>query len=294
MRTFLDDEDRWRFLEIVGSVVQERGWIVHAYCVMPNHYHLLCETPRGQLSRWMGHVNSGYARYFNSRHRRVGHLWQGRYKSILVEDGSYFLDCGRYIHLSPNRSKLTRPAERYAWLSYRNYVGAGVPRADWVKTKRTLAHFGGRGVGDRYRRFVELGKGERVVSPFERAFAGLVLGSEAFFERIRRMTQGRSGGAEVPALNALRRLDKAEPEVVEALVAKLFEAELPRRQRRLVLYALRKHSRLRPSENARRCGRSAGAVTLAVVDLDREAESSPDLARKLKRLARAVGRARRP
>jgi len=65
----------------------------------------------------------------------VGTLWQGRYKAILVEDGQYFLECGRYIHLNPNRSKMPRPAERYAWSSYRNYLGTGLVRARWIHTQ---------------------------------------------------------------------------------------------------------------------------------------------------------------
>ena len=288
MRTFVDDADRQRFLEIVGQVVEEGGWIVHAYCVMPNHYHLLCETPKGELSRWMRQLNAGYVRYFNARHRRVGHLWQGRYKAILVEDGAYFLECGRYIHLNPNRSRITRPAERYAWSSYRNYVAAGVPRAEWVETSRTLKQFGGR--RDRYRKFVESGKGEKAVSPFERAVAGLVLGGEAFVQRIHDLTQGRLPSPEQPALGELRRLQKAPPDVVEKVVEALFSAEQPRRRRRLILYALRKHSRLRPSEIARRQGRSAAAVTLAVRDLEAEAHSKPELAKGLRTLARAVQR----
>ena len=80
---------------------------------MPNHYHVLCETPDAGLARWLRHLNGDYARWFNRRHKRVGHLWQGRYKAILVEDGRYFQECSRYIHLNPNRAKLTRPAGRY-------------------------------------------------------------------------------------------------------------------------------------------------------------------------------------
>ena len=98
MRTFVDDDDRRRFLDIVGEIVGRGDWVIHAFCLMPNHYHLLCQTPYGGLSRWMQTLNGSYSRYFNRRRRRVGHLWQGRFKAILVEDGSYFLECGRYIH----------------------------------------------------------------------------------------------------------------------------------------------------------------------------------------------------
>ncbi|MBI3268167.1 MAG: transposase [Planctomycetes bacterium] len=115
----LDDEDRKNFLDRIAFWVGEGVLVVHAFCLMPNHFHLRLATPRGELSRWMRHVKWDYVRNFNFRHRRVGHLWQGRFKAILVEDGPSFLECARYTHLNPNRAKLTRPAERYRWSSYR-------------------------------------------------------------------------------------------------------------------------------------------------------------------------------
>ena len=90
--------------------------ILFAFCLVPNHYHMLCETPGGDLGRMMRDLNGQYAQIFNRRHRRVDHLWQARYKAILVQEGEYFFECSRYIHLNPNRSRLTRPAERYRWL----------------------------------------------------------------------------------------------------------------------------------------------------------------------------------
>ena len=85
--TFLDDEDRRHFLEILGQLVALGALEVHAFCLMPNHYHILCETPDAGLARWLRHLNGDYARWFNRRHKRVGHLCPGRYKAILVEDG---------------------------------------------------------------------------------------------------------------------------------------------------------------------------------------------------------------
>jgi len=265
MRTFLDDDDREEFLDSVSSVVEDGALVVHAYCLMPNHYHMLCETPEAELARWMQRINGSHARRFNARHRRVGHLWQGRYKAILVGDGEYFLECSRYIHLNPNRSKLTRPAERYRWSSYRGYVG-GPRAARWVSTERTLGHFGGD--RRRYRAFVEAGKGEKPVSPFERAVAGLVLGGEDLVDRVRGLVRRIEDGRDQPSLSALRWSALPDPEQVEALVESIFASELPRRKKRLMLYALRKHTALRPSEIARRHLRSPAAVTLAVRDLD--------------------------
>lgn len=163
MPTYIDDRDRGTFLDVLSKIVEAGSLDVHAYCLMPNHYHLLPATPRGELSRWMRHLNGEYAHAFNFRHKRVGHLWQGRYKAIVVQDAGYMKECSRYIHLNPNRAKLTRPAERYRWSSYRNYVG-GPAAVSWVSTHAVLAEFGGDGKA--YRDYVESGKGEALISPF--------------------------------------------------------------------------------------------------------------------------------
>jgi putative transposase len=284
MTTFKDDEDHLDFLERVAQVVEDGGLIVHAFCLMPNHYHLLASTPGGQLGRWMRQVNGPYAQRFNRRYRREGHGWQGRYKAILVDRGDYLLECSRYIHLNPNRARITRPAERYRWSSYRNYVG-GPAVVPWVETRLTLGELGGD--GDAYRAFVESGRGERAVSPFERAVAGLALGGEAFVRRVVERLSG-ADGRERPAVDALRGAAKLEPAAVEALVDEVFPASGPARRRRLKLYALRRYSGLRPSAIARRHGRTPAAVSLACRDLEAAATDDPELAAGLRSLAAAV------
>ncbi len=108
MPVIVDDADRRDFLDNLGELVSTGQLVVHAFCMMPNHYYLVCETPLGGLGRWMREVTGVYARVFNRRHHRVDHLWQARYKAILVENGPYSLECSQYILLNPNRSRLTR------------------------------------------------------------------------------------------------------------------------------------------------------------------------------------------
>ena len=287
MPTFRDDEDRRSFLEIVGDLVGRGALEVHAFCLMPNHYHLLVGTPLGELSRWMRHVNGDYVRRFNVRHRRVGHLWQGRYKAILVEEGTYLMECSRYIHLNPNRAKMTRPAQGYRWSSYRNYV-VGRTVAPWVETRLVLA--GCRGDRRQYQAYVEAGKGEKQISPFERAVAGLALGGEEFLARLLKRVQGRKTSVDEPSLARLQRLGRADPALVEEAVEQVFALERPVRQQRLLLFAQRLHSRLRPSEIARRYDRTPAAVTLAVRALSAEAKENRELAAGLASLADALAK----
>ena len=102
-KIFLDDIDRDEFLATLGWVVERFGWGCHAYCLMDNHFHLLIETPKPNLSLGMRQLNGVYTQRFNRRHKRVGHLFQGRFKAILVERDSYLLELARYIVLNPVR-----------------------------------------------------------------------------------------------------------------------------------------------------------------------------------------------
>lgn len=105
-RTFLDDDDRLTFLETLATVNSRYNWFVHAYCLMGNHYHVLVETPDANLSVGMQQLNGVYAQRFNAKRRRVGHLFQGRFKAIIVERESYLLELCRYIVLNPVRAEI--------------------------------------------------------------------------------------------------------------------------------------------------------------------------------------------
>ena len=123
---FLDNDDRLTFLEILKDYHDRFDILIHAYVLMDNHYHLVLETPKGNLLKVMHGINSRYTGYFNRKYSRAGHLFQGRYKALLVEKNSYLVELSRYIHLNPVRAKVIEKPERYRWSSYRGYVGRGV------------------------------------------------------------------------------------------------------------------------------------------------------------------------
>ncbi|MBW3672334.1 MAG: transposase [Acidobacteria bacterium] len=116
---YRDDRDRIRFLKILEEVVSLRRWILHAWVLMSNHYHLLIETPEVGLSREMKRLNESYATWFNLRHRRAGHLFQGRFKNILIERESHLLELTRYIVLNPVRCHALKYAGDWRWSNYR-------------------------------------------------------------------------------------------------------------------------------------------------------------------------------
>lgn len=179
--TFQDDLDRQRFLDQLEELVDCCKLSVYAFCLMLNHYHLLCETPSGKLSRWMQQLLSRYTRGFNRRHRRTGHLWQARYKAILVQDGDYFLHCSRYIHLNPIEAGLVANPEDYPWSSYGACLDPNLAPA-WLLQDKILRCFAG---ADHYMRFVQEGMQEKLPNPLEVAKGGIAFGDEVFVRQIR-------------------------------------------------------------------------------------------------------------
>ena len=120
--TFLDDTDRKQFLKYLKEQTLRYGIKIHAWCLMSNHYHLVVETPLGNLSKTMQSLNTSYTVYFNHRHRKVGHLFQGRYKAVLVQADEYLHCLSRYIHLNPVRANIVKDPGEYRWSSYKSYI----------------------------------------------------------------------------------------------------------------------------------------------------------------------------
>jgi REP element-mobilizing transposase RayT len=194
---FLDDEDRESFLVCLGEVIVRLGWLCHAYCLMDNHYHLLIETPEGNLSQGMRQINGIYTQRFNRRHGRVGHLFQGRFKAIVVDRDNYLLELCRYVVLNPVRAAMVKYAERYPWSSYPATVGL-TDSPTWLNTDWLLGQFGKyRAVARRhYADFVAEGVG--LPSPWSAVRGQVLLGSEAFVEKIRPLLDGKGELKEIP------------------------------------------------------------------------------------------------
>jgi putative transposase len=180
---FLDNSDRELFLGVLGSVVERFGWRIYAYCLMGNHYHLLAETPQPNLSRGMHWLNGVYTQRFNRRHARVGHVFQGRFKAILVERDSYLLELARYIVLNPVRAGLASAPEGWRWSSYLATVGKqAAPR--WLSANWILEQFGSSQTParDRYRQFVAAGLDR--APPWCELRGQVLLGTEQFVQAL--------------------------------------------------------------------------------------------------------------
>lgn len=174
---FLDSQDETSFFEMFARVVRGTGWICHAYCLMPNHFHLLIETPKPNLARGM-RLNSTFAQRFNRRHARIGHVLQGRYHAVLIEKEPHLLEVGRYVVLNPVRARLCSSPAAWAASSYRATAGLS-PRPPFLTVGWLLEQIGGSGrrARERYRAFVADGADRR---PLADVRGQIYLGSEEF------------------------------------------------------------------------------------------------------------------
>ena len=201
---YRDEADQRRFLELLGTVCDRFSWRCHAYCLMGNHYHLVIETPEANLSRGMRQLNGVYTQAFNRRHRKVGHLFQGRYTAILVDKDKYLLELARYVVLNPVRARLVKSAGQYPWSSYRAMIGKHEAPA-WLETDFLLAQLAHRR-GDarqRYIRFVADGKDQPKI--WQHLRGQIYLGDEAFVKKLHRRLKDGDRLKEIP--RAQRRLD---------------------------------------------------------------------------------------
>lgn len=205
---YVTDDDRSFFLNLLRRAHERFGVIIHAYCLMPNHFHLALETPADHLSRMMHFLITSYTVYFNKKHDRHGHLFQGRFRAILIEAVVYARELSRYIHLNPVRARLVESPEDYCWSSYRCFTGQAAP-ARWLDIYMILKLFNDDLTKARtvYAAYIREGMGLETPRALVESAKRGILGSEEFIARIKeehlREFVGKSD-REKPQLRKLR------------------------------------------------------------------------------------------
>jgi len=289
-----DDRDRQRWLEWLQRTVETYDWQLHAFVLMDNHHHLFVGTPRANLSAGMQHFNGSYTSYFNRRHRRAGHLFQGRFKGQLVEDEGYFCELSRYLHLNPVRAKMVDRPEAHRWSSYPGYH-RNDRTLSWMTYDSVLCEFcrSRREARKRYRQFVRDGMRDPPPVPWAEAAQGLIVGSSQFIKRIGKLLADRPEDQDIPALKQLR--PRPQLEVILDVVADAMHED------RIAWCAGRRSETagraVAASIARRRFGYSATQVAAALGykshtsvsrALQRIESPSPKLARTIKRIERTL------
>lgn len=265
-----DDRDRAEWRRTLAQMVEHYRVVCHAWVLMDNHYHLLLETPTPNLSRAVRHLNGVYTQRFNRRHQRVGHLFQGRFKAILVEREAYLLELCRYLVLNPVRANIAAHPRDWAWSSYRATAGDEAAPA-WLHTEWILAQFGRTGAAARaaYRRFVADGI-VHPSRPWSQVRGQIYLGSDAFVEQAAAL-RSSSDSPDIP--RAQQRPTALSVEACLARIARAYQLEVPslleptRRPseaREVALYAARRVAGATLGDVARRFGMSYSGVSRRV------------------------------
>jgi putative transposase len=195
---YRDDEDRRQWLKLFGETCERYGWICYSYCLMSNHYHIVIETPDANLSKGMRHLNGVYTQRFNKKYNRVGHVYQGRYKSILVDKDSYLMELCRYTVLNPVRAGMVNDPMDYSWSSYHDTIGKRKGNS-WLDTDEMLLYFGKKRkqAVESYIEFVSSGVQERK-SIWENLNLQVYLGGEGFIKGIQDNYEDEEISHEIP------------------------------------------------------------------------------------------------
>lgn len=261
---FVDDEDRRLFLDRFGKEIVQQGWRCYAYCLMNNHYHLFIETPEASLASGMRRLNGVYTQAFNRRHGRVGHVFQGRYKAIVVDKESYGLELCRYIVLNPVRARMVKRPQDWHWSSYRANAGLS-SSPEWLDVDWLLRQFAARldRAREAYRRFVYEGIGQ--ASPWKHLRGQIWLGGEGFLRRMERLVGDKPAHNVPKAQQRPGRLTAKEilDEVKRAY--RIDEKRLLKREDQAAfkawVYLLRRAANLPLGEVARRSGVSPSRIS---------------------------------
>ncbi len=292
-KIYFTPADYNKFLGYIKTTRDKYGVILHAYILMTNHYHLIIETPEANLSKIMHHITSGYTMYINKKRKRSGHLFQGRYKSIVVEKDSYLVELSRYIHLNPVRAKMVEKLEDYTYSSYPCYI---TKKTNDILTTDMILSLQSKNQKDakrRYKEYVDSGVEEEIENPYSHVYGGMILGKGQFIKEVlkklkrqyllkedishRRLLHGAVGMEEI-----LQKVAEHYKVTIEAiLIREAAEA------RKVAIYLIRKHTAVTNGQVGEYFGGlSYSGVARIIERLKKDVESDRILTRRIEVIER--------
>jgi len=246
---FYSDKDKKVFMDKINETFDKYSFVLHAYCLMDNHYHLFIKTPFANISQGMHYLNTSYANWFKAKHKLIGAIFQGRYKSILVDKDSYALVLSAYIHLNPLRAGMVENIEDYPFSSFLDYIGKRNPFIKGLDMSLILNKFSNNPeeAKMKYKQFVI--ENTDLKNPLERSYKNIALGSEKFIEKIKNKIDSLGKNREV---SHIKNVSLPSKERIIDIISKQFNVEkdviFEKRKgniyRKLTLYFLKKYSSL--------------------------------------------------
>ncbi|MCD6311515.1 MAG: transposase [Elusimicrobia bacterium] len=283
-KIFRDAADYKKFLNVIKKAKRRYGVIVYAYALMPNHYHLLIETTRANLARLMHCIQTTYSVYYNNRHCRTGHVFQGRYKAILVEKDSYLLRLSRYIHLNPVRAKMVKRPQDYRWSSFCEYAGLVDSRVS--APGFVLESFGSSSSESirKYAEFCGIDEGEEIKKLI---YGQFVIGSREFTDKVKKIRSavGKvlsgeiSGGRKVKTRNSKDRIINETARAYGVTTENVLKKSgLPRQT---AMYLIRKHTDMKLKDIAKMFGNKHYTSISKNASRFAELSREPNISKKL-------------
>jgi REP element-mobilizing transposase RayT len=284
---FADDEDRCRFYLFLQEGVEKFGHRIHAFCLMNNHVHLAIQVGEKPLSRIMQNLCFRYTQWVNSRQKRVGHLFQGRYKAIVVDANAYLVELVRYIHLNPVRAKLVKSPEAHSWSGHRAYLGH--EQLPWLTTEWVLSQFAQRlkTARTRYGEFVKYGMDEGHRKEFHSGTSeGRILGDDTFVERV--YTESDQGEEKAVTLDEI--IDRVCNlyGLTEEEIAAGGKQRYPSEARGVIAYLVREVRGMSVTDLGRRLKRDVSSLSHAADRIIRGSKEGSDLEKRKQLLEKAI------
>jgi putative transposase len=243
-KIYFTKKDYEKFLEYVESAKKKYGIIIHCYVLMTNHYHLIIETPAGNLGKAMHHIGGSYTTYINRKRKRSGHLFQGRYKAIVVDKDSYLMELSRYVHLNPVRAGMVERPEEYRYSSYSSYIEKGDGGLVNREMVLNMLSPNKRAARRMYKAFVESGVGQDIGDPLSNVYGGMILGSNKFINGVLKKMKIEMLQRDE---TSHRRVLQAEygMEEIDAMVSEAFKNKMRtngRETRKVAVYLMKKYT----------------------------------------------------
>ncbi|HER24088.1 MAG TPA: chromosomal replication initiator DnaA [Candidatus Atribacteria bacterium] len=290
---FFDDKDKNTFIRKSDETFTKYGITCYAYCLMDNHYHLFIKTAKPNLSQALHYLNTSYANWFGSRYQMIGSLFQGRFKSILVDADSYALILSAYMHLNPIRAGIVSKLEDYPWSSYLDYLGLRKSQMVNLDPSLVLHYFSADATLSTKKYKEYLWQNQSMEDPLKQSYHNIALGDDHFIKLLKSRIAKKGLSREIPVTRSLPLY--SAPEIIEKVCDvthldqnRLMSKERGNRYRSLALYLIKKFTPLKLTQIGQLFDMDYSAVSQAVKRFENKFKEDRDLERTKEKVISAL------